>query len=274
MSGSLSVMTEHVGAQLFASDRAFGGALDQYRLLRGDLRATVDPLPDQPLGDAHTASELGLRQVMPGEVLSDHCARLGGLVPLVNRRLVEWRGDLTQAFEVPKKANRKTAAPPHVAKEAAALKRLWLARPKDRRLSQEKFGQEYGLGTQGNVWQYLNGWLELDATTAERFARGLGCVVSDFSPRLADEIKQLGRRATTTPPTRILRHPVSDRGMDMAAEWEQLDDRLKMVYVAGAARVRGEPLPGAARLSRMIAPSPPGTLPREDRPHERDHAAE
>lgn len=176
-----------------------------------------------------------------------------------------------------KRANRKTDLPAHVAEEAKALQKLWHARPKDKRVSQRKFGQDFGLGTQGNVWQYLNGWLELDATTAEKFARGLSCTVSDFSPRLAAEIRQLSRRAAPPVSTRVRRFPISDRGMDLAAEWEQLDETLKdafevLILLAGAARARGEPYPAVSRLAKLTRATIPVMVSEE--PDEREHAAD
>lgn len=70
-----------------------------------------------------------------------------------------------------------------VAAEAAELKRLFLSRRNDG-VTQEQFGQAHGIGSQGMVWQYLNGRRPLNLKAAAAFAQGLGCSVRDFSPRL------------------------------------------------------------------------------------------
>lgn len=57
-------------------------------------------------------------------------------------------------------------------------------------LSQLAFGAEYGVGSQGMVWQYLNAHAPLNVSAAMKFARGLGCDIAEFSPRLADELSE------------------------------------------------------------------------------------
>lgn len=69
--------------------------------------------------------------------------------------------------------------------EASALKRLYKARVT---MSQQAFGDLYQIGSQGMVWQYLNGKRPLNKDAAMKFARGLNCQIEDFSPRLADEL--------------------------------------------------------------------------------------
>lgn len=74
--------------------------------------------------------------------------------------------------------------------EAEKLRRIFEARPLPR-LSQAKFGEQYEIGSQGVVWQYLNARIPLNVEQAVRFARGLNCAVADFSPRLAAELAAL-----------------------------------------------------------------------------------
>lgn len=63
------------------------------------------------------------------------------------------------------------------------LKRLFIERcPPD--MTQEKFGAEYGLGSQGMVWQYLNGYTPLNIEAAAKFAHGLRCTIKDISPEM------------------------------------------------------------------------------------------
>ena len=54
-----------------------------------------------------------------------------------------------------------------------------------RGMSQTEFGALYGIGTQGMVWQYLNGHRPLNIEAASRFARGLRCTIADISPDMA-----------------------------------------------------------------------------------------
>lgn len=53
-------------------------------------------------------------------------------------------------------------------------------------LSQAAFGDTYDIGSQGTVWQCLNGkGMPISLKAAQGFAAGLKCQISDFSPRLA-----------------------------------------------------------------------------------------
>lgn len=74
--------------------------------------------------------------------------------------------------------------PIHV-EEARKLKALFNERAG---MSQEAFGDKYGLGSQGMVWQYLNARSPLNLEAAIKFARALQCFVREFSPRLAEAL--------------------------------------------------------------------------------------
>lgn len=78
--------------------------------------------------------------------------------------------------------------------EAAALKRLY--ETSCHGLSQSEFGARHNIGSQGAVWQYLNGKTALNVRAASSFAEGLQCAVSDFSPRLSTEIESLARNVS------------------------------------------------------------------------------
>jgi transcriptional regulator with XRE-family HTH domain len=56
-------------------------------------------------------------------------------------------------------------------------------------MTQEEFGAKFGIGTQGMVWQYLNGHRPLNAEAAAKFARGLRCTIYDISPEMAEALK-------------------------------------------------------------------------------------
>ena len=74
------------------------------------------------------------------------------------------------------------------AQECAALKRFFEEKST---LSQRAFTQQYGLGTGGNLNQYLNGRRPLNLRVAMIFASALKIQVKDFSPRLAREIAKI-----------------------------------------------------------------------------------
>lgn len=68
--------------------------------------------------------------------------------------------------------------------EAAKLKAIWLRAP---RPEQGAFGETYEIGGQSAVSNFLRGDSPLSLKAARGFARGLGCEIADFSPRLAAE---------------------------------------------------------------------------------------
>ena len=63
------------------------------------------------------------------------------------------------------------------------LKELYETRIRDG-MSQEEFGDAYKIGTQGMVWQYLNGYTPLNYDAAAKFAEGLRCTIRDISPEM------------------------------------------------------------------------------------------
>lgn len=85
-------------------------------------------------------------------------------------------------------ARRGTVTEEH-REESARLKRLW--EQAEHGLSQEAFGATYGIGNQSAVWQFLNGRTALSLEAAKGFAKGLGCDIAAFSPRLAGQAADL-----------------------------------------------------------------------------------
>lgn len=72
--------------------------------------------------------------------------------------------------------------------DAERLRQLYEQRvPTD--MSQAKFGEVYGIGTQGMVWQYLSGHRPLNFEAAAKFAKGLRCTIADISPAMARRLK-------------------------------------------------------------------------------------
>lgn len=76
--------------------------------------------------------------------------------------------------------------------EAEKLNAIFKRRKQEFNFSQQSFATDNGLSSQQVVWQYLNAVIPLNLQAAVRFARGLFCAVSDFSPRIAQEIESLG----------------------------------------------------------------------------------
>ena len=76
--------------------------------------------------------------------------------------------------------------------EARLLTILWKRTKSARQESgfgtQEAFGAEFGIGNQSAVGFFLNGKTALSMKAARGFARGLGCQIADFSPRLAAQL--------------------------------------------------------------------------------------
>lgn len=81
--------------------------------------------------------------------------------------------------------------------EAAKLKKLF--KTSKHGLTQADFGETFGIGSQGAVWQYLNARTALNLKAANAFSKGIGCSVADFSPRLASEIEGLAKHAVEAP---------------------------------------------------------------------------
>lgn len=59
--------------------------------------------------------------------------------------------------------------------------------------SQIEFGVDSGIGSQGMVYQYLQGKRPLNIVAATKFAAAMGCKISDFSPSLAKDILEAAR---------------------------------------------------------------------------------
>ena len=89
---------------------------------------------------------------------------------------------------------KKPKTPPTEAqiRESIRLRELFAERAG---MSQLDFGQAYGIGNQGMVWQYLNAdkpkGSVLNVLAAIKFAEGLNCRVSDFSPSIQLEIDRI-----------------------------------------------------------------------------------
>jgi hypothetical protein len=99
-----------------------------------------------------------------------------------------------------KKTIKRTILPEQF-EEAAKLTAIFDARSKEWGFKQWEFARDYGLKSQQNVNHYLRGYAALNVIAAVRFAQGLLCSVSDFSPRLAKELESMGltQRVASSP---------------------------------------------------------------------------
>lgn len=79
--------------------------------------------------------------------------------------------------------------------ESRRLRMLWDQRKN--KMSQAEFGQAFDIGSQAAVGHFLNGHSAISMKAARGFARGLGCEISDFSPRLGSEAADLQSIAGT-----------------------------------------------------------------------------
>lgn len=68
--------------------------------------------------------------------------------------------------------------------ESRRLKNIW-TNTGHGGLTQDAFGEKYGIGSQSAVGFFLNGKSAISMKAAIGFAKGLGCQISDFSARLA-----------------------------------------------------------------------------------------
>lgn len=73
--------------------------------------------------------------------------------------------------------------------------------------TQADFAAEYDIGSQAQLWQYLNPTTKkgrpLNITAAIGFARGLNRPVSDFSPSLQEVIDRIARFASSSKPKAV-----------------------------------------------------------------------
>lgn len=82
------------------------------------------------------------------------------------------------------KIERKAKVTTETIAESVRLREIWDA--KNEKPSQAVFGEEYSIGSQSAVTTFLSGKTPISLKAAKGFAKGLGCKISDFSPRLAE----------------------------------------------------------------------------------------
>ncbi|MES2787643.1 MAG: hypothetical protein V4684_19410 [Pseudomonadota bacterium] len=112
--------------------------------------------------------------------------------------------------------------------DADRLKNLFLLR--DPPLSQQKFGLDFDIGTQGMVWQYLSGVRPLNVEAAIKFAQGLGVTINDFSERLAAQIDRAHK----------LTRQSSARGGALGSSLELVAETAKEMQILTVYRLAGQ----------------------------------
>ena len=131
--------------------------------------------------------------------------------------------------------------------ESAALLALWKVK---HTLSQNDFGEAYGLGNQSNVGHYLHARNPLNLKAAMAFASHLECDISEFSPRLARDLKSLSQGEIThsvdaTPTSSVRAYSDTNDRQAPVLEWACLGvDLYKNVSEVKA--LRYEPVPKRA----------------------------
>lgn len=102
--------------------------------------------------------------------------------------------------------------------DAARLKELFDERWQG--ASQEKFANDFGIGTQGAVWQYLAGKIPLNMDALLKFCRGLKARAEEISPTLAKRLHEYQRDTTGAGPTEA--STLSGPAIDVALAWMRL----------------------------------------------------
>lgn len=125
---------------------------------------------------------------------------------------------------------KKPKTPPTEAqiRESIRLRELFAERAG---MSQLEFGQAYGIGNQGMVWQYLNAdkpkGSVLNVQAAIKFAEGLRCRVSAFSPSIQEEIDRIASFSSKAEQDNAMKkefRPPSDPGKPVTNEPAKMFD--------------------------------------------------
>jgi SOS-response transcriptional repressor LexA len=86
----------------------------------------------------------------------------------------------------------KNKLEPWQLEDAERLDQMWTQFKNKTKMSQEKFGQEFDIGTQGAVWQYKEGRRPLNLAALIKFCKGfstaIACTPEDISPTLASQL--------------------------------------------------------------------------------------
>ena len=119
--------------------------------------------------------------------------------------------------------------------------------------TQEEFGNEFEIGNQSMVGQYLNAKRPLSLTSVGKFANGLKVAIDQISPTLAEQIRKLSTMIESS--TEMGYKPKSKRGevaaqiVDSMPESQQ-DKAIKIVTTLAEPEGNGLPTPRQAGNSK------------------------
>lgn len=115
-----------------------------------------------------------------------------------------------QAISMGRKSRKKGAGlTPEQKAAQLRLRAEWDRKRSVFKLSQDTFGREFDLGTQGNVGQYLNGHIALNYPALIKFCRGLHVDPEEIYPELVERVqgqRDHDRRAELPPDAEEIAH--------------------------------------------------------------------
>jgi hypothetical protein len=143
-------------------------------------------------------------------------------------------------------SNKKSKVTTENKEEARLLLSIWKSKEHE---SQDVFGEIYKIGNQSAVSQFLRGEAPLSLKAAKGFAKGLGCRISDFSPRLAELATswpfELMDRETYEALNPSMQHKAQVRMDDILKELLQ-EQLAKQAATTSPTKPQDTPIPGIA----------------------------
>lgn len=118
-------------------------------------------------------------------------------------------------------------------------------------MGQDRFASEYGIGTQGAVWQYLHGKIPLNLDALLKFCRGLRVKPAEISPTLAERLQEFQQ-----PPA----DPLLAQLMDFYAKLSQdgrdalLGNANRLYVLENPERSQANPFPDASPVKAIAKP--------------------
>lgn len=137
-----------------------------------------------------------------------------------------------------------------VSEEAKLLKSIWDNTPN--RGNQAEFGEQFEIGNQSAVGQFLRGETALSPKAARGFAKGLNCSIVDFSPRLAKEA-ELNAKFTQSE-----KLTVSGLLAELAPLITDAPEDVKLAIKRIAQAYQADPVDGENKAKAIIALLGPG----------------
>ena len=145
--------------------------------------------------------------------------------------------------------------------EAALLSALWDRLPHP---NQTIFGEQYDVGSQSAVGQFLRGDTPLSLKAAAGFAMGLGVKISEFSPRLAKQAMHYAELSgASSPALNITDLNKIEAQLVLMLRAMSPDVQAELVQIANKlhnqerpTKSAANPFPGVPLPPKMSAPAP------------------